>query len=137
MLEGGASGSFEGAESGIAACRVDDSCSEVDNVETCAAASKSSSGGGEEGWASSGCAIGGVTATRTSRLSAHFDKAAFFAIPLRTWVITRSRVVACSLLGLSSPIGTPRQGARGAFLSIEDTCWAFSVRTLRAITSLM
>ena len=135
MLEEGAAASSEGKESGIdeAACLgVADSCG-----ETCAAASKSSSGGGEEDWTSSGCALGGVTATRTSRLSAHFDKAAFFAIPLRTWVITRSRVVACSLLGLSSPIGTPRQGARGAFLSIEDTCWAFSVRTLRAITSLM
>ena len=95
------------------------------------------SGRDEEECAPSGCALGGVKSRMTSRLSAHFDKAAFFAIPLRTWVITRSRVVVCSLLGLSTPCGTPRQGGRGGFLSIEEICWAFSVRTFRARTSLM
>ena len=37
--------------------------------------------------------VGGVTVTISSRLSAHFDSAAFFAMPFRTSVTTRRRVV--------------------------------------------
>ena len=80
---------------------------------------------------------GGVTVTSISRLSAHFDSAAFCAMPFRTSVTRRRRVVECSPLGLSSLFGTPRQGARGGFLSSEDGSWALVKRTCFAITSLM